>query len=350
MNVKGGRMGAALTRRVRADTARRSTRRALILAVTFFMLAVCLPALAQRQVKMPRVGLLLGGAASQPSPNVEAFRKGLRELGYIEGKNIVLEYRYAEARVERLPELAAELVRLPVDVIVTAGGPAISAAREATSTIPIIFTMSGNPMATGYVANLARPGGNVTGLSTMAADLSAKRLELLKEIAGKASLVAVLWNPDNGEMRSRMREVQAASKPLAFTIRSLEVRVPDDFSSVFALQSQSRPDALLVMADPLTDFHRNRIVEQATKLRLPAIYETRSFVDAGGLMSYGPSLSENHRRAAAYVDKILKGTKAGDLPVELPSKFELVINRKAAKALGVTVPQQLLLRADEVIE
>jgi putative ABC transport system substrate-binding protein len=322
----------------------------IILAFTCIVLAMPAAAQVQRQAKMPRIGLLFTGESSPPSSNVEAFRKGLRDLGYVEGENIALEFRYAEGKLERLPQLASELVRLPVNVIVTATAPAISAARDATSTIPIVFAISGSPEVSGFVQSLARPGGNITGLSIVAADLSAKRLELLKEIAGNASRIAVLWNPDIGDMRSRMQEVQAATKRLKVEVQSLEVRAPDDFARAFVRLSQQRADALFVMADPLTLFHRNNIVERAAALRLPAIYETRDFADAGGLMSYGPDIAENYRRAAVYVNKILKGEKTRDIPVEAPTKFELVVNLRTAKAIGVAIPQSIMLRADKVIQ
>ncbi len=326
----------------------RMSRVAIPLAVA--LLASPQVADAQQSGKVPRIGFLSTGEASPPSPDLEAFRQGLHELGYNEGANIVLEYRYAEGKLERLPGLAADLVKVPVNVIVTATSPAIHAARQATTTIPIVFAVSGNPLATGYVASLARPGGNVTGLSIMADDLSAKRLELLRETVARVSRIAVLWNPDNGDMQSRMKEVRTAAKTLGVIIQSLEVRVPDDFAKAFAWEAQDRADALLVMADPLTIFHRDRIVEDAARLRLPAIYEVGAFVRVGGLLSYGPSISENFRRAATYVDKILKGAKPADLPVEQPTKFELVINLKTAKALGLTIPQSVLIRADEVIQ
>jgi putative ABC transport system substrate-binding protein len=305
---------------------------------------------AQQSGKLPRIGLLFTGESSPPSPNVEAFRQGLRDLGYVEGKNIVLEYRYAEGKVERLPQLAEELVRLPIDVIVTATSPAIHAAKRATDTVPIVFAVSGNPMATGYVASLARPGGNVTGLSAMDYELSGKRLELLTEALRKVSRVAVLWNPGNGAMVLKMKEVQSAARALRFELKSLEVRDPQDFDRALAALPREHPDALLTLADPLTLFHRDRIIEMAAKSRVPAMYEDREFVEAGGLMSYGPSIPDNYRRAAVYVDKILKGAKPADIPVEQPMKFELVINLKAAKQIGLTIPPNVLVRADKVIK
>jgi putative tryptophan/tyrosine transport system substrate-binding protein len=304
---------------------------------------------AQQSGKLPRVGLLFVGESSPPSPHVQALGQGLRNLGYVEGKTIVLEYRYAEGKIERLPELAAELVRLPVDVIVTALSPAIQAAKQATDTIPIVFAVSGNPLATGYVASLAHPGGNVTGLSAMDYDLTGKRLELLTEALRKVSRVAVLWNPGNGAMVLKMEEVRVAAHALRVEIKSLEARRPQDFDQALAALPREHADALLTLADPLTLFHRDRIIEAAAKNRLPAMYELQEFVEAGGLMSYGPSILDNFRRAATYVDKILKGAKPGDLPVEQPTKFELVINLKTAKQIGLTIPPNVLARADRVI-
>jgi len=317
--------------------------------LTIFFLASLRIAEAQQSGKIPRIGLLFVGDSS-PSSTMDAFRQGLRDLGYVEGKNIILEYRYAEGKVERLPQLAEELVRLPVDLIVTATSPAIHAAKRATDTTPIVFAASGNPMATGYVASLARPGGNVTGLSVMDYELSGKRLELLAEAVRKVSRIAVLWNPGNGAMVLKMKEVQNAAQGLRLELKSMEVRDPQDFDRVLAALPREHAHALLTLADPLTLFHRDRIIEMAAKGRVPGMYEERGFVEAGGLMSYGPSFEANYRRAAVYVDKILKGAKPGDLPVEQPTKFELVINLKAAKQIGVTVPQSVLYKADRVIK
>jgi putative tryptophan/tyrosine transport system substrate-binding protein len=305
---------------------------------------------AQQPGKLPRIGLLLTIESSPPSPNVEAFRQGLRALGYVEGKNILLEYRYAEGKLDRLPDLAEGLVRLPVDVIVTALSPGIHAAKRATDTIPIVFAVSGNPLATGYVASLAHPGGNVTGLSAMDYELSGKRLELLTEALRKVSRVAVLWNPGNGAMVLKMKEVRGAADALRVEIKSLEARQPQDFDGALAALPREHADALLTLADPLTLFHRDRIIEMAAKSRVPAMYESGEFVEAGGLMSYGPSIEANYRRAATYVDKILKGAKPADLPVEQPTKFELIINLKAAKQIGLTIPQSVLYRADKIIK
>ena len=332
--------------------ARNGDRVKRVILLVCSVMAFAFPAAAQilRHTTMPRIGVLMVGEASPPSPNVEAFRRGLRDLGYVEGENIALEFRYANGRLDDLPGLASELVRIPVDIIVTATSPAVIAARAATSSIPIVFAVSGNPQRIGFVSSYARPGGNITGLTNMADDLSAKRVELLRELVGKASRIAVLWNPNVGDMQSRMKEVQLATRRLNVEIQSLEVRVPGDFARAFARLAQQRADALLVMADPLTVFHRNSIVERVAALRLPAIYETRDFADAGGLVSYGPDLAENYRRAAGYVNKILRGENPRDLPVEEPTKFELVVNMRTAKTIGVLVPQSIIVRADKVIE
>ena len=325
------------------------SKKVIWVALSAMLLALSFAAVAQQSGKLPRIGLLFTGESSPPSPNVEAFRQGLRDLGYVEGKNILLEYRYAEGKLDRLPDLAEGLVRLPVDVIVTALSPGIHAAKRATDTIPIVFAVSGNPLATGYVASLAHPGGNVTGLSAMDYELSGKRLELLTEALRKVSRVAVLWNPGNGAMVLKMKEVRGAADALRVEIKSLEARQPQDFDGALAALPREHADALLTLADPLTLFHRDRIIEMAAKSRVPAMYESGEFVEAGGLMSYGPSIEANYRRAATYVDKILKGAKPADLPVEQPTKFELVINLKAAKQIGLTIPPNVLARADKVI-
>jgi putative ABC transport system substrate-binding protein len=281
---------------------------------------------------------------------MEAFRQGLRELGYVEGENIVIEYRYADEKAERLPGLAAELVYLKVDVIVAAGTIAVRSAKNATKAIPIVMTSSGDPIATGLVVSLAQPGGNITGLSQMSPDLSAKRLELLKEVIPSISRVAVVWNPTGPVDKLVFEETETAAPAFRIKVQSLEVRNPNDIDSAFAAAARERANALITFGSPLIVDHRARIVELAAKSRLPAIYEGREFADAGGLMSYGPSLPDLFRRAAAYVDKILKGAKPADLPVEQPRKFELIINLKAAKQIGLTIPQSVLYRADKVIK
>ncbi len=307
-----------------------------------------LAANAQQASKVARIGVLLPGAP--PDALLEVLRGGLRELGYKEGQNLSLEVRYAEGKLDRLPALAAELVQLKVDVMTTVSTPAALAAKQAAGTTPIVFTAVGDPVGAGVVASLARPGGTLTGLSLLASELSGKRLELLREATPKVDHVAMLWNSTNPGMILRAREAEAAAKSLRVTLISLGVHDLDTFDSAFARITRDRPDALLTLVDPFTRLHRKRIVEFAAQHRLPTIYEAREFADAGGLIAYGPSLADQQRRAAAYIDKILKGAKPGDLPVEQPTKFELVINLKTAKALGLTIPQSVLIRADEVIQ
>jgi len=302
--------------------------------------------------KVPRIGFLVAASTSDSAYArlIEAFRQGLRDLGHVEGRNIVIEYRYAGEKYERLPALAAELVRLRVDVIVSHGTPGPLAAKQATSAIPIVMTSAGHPVASGLVSSLARPGGNVTGLSLMVPELGGKRLQLLKEIIPGLSRVAVLWNAANPYASLVVRETEATATTLGVQLQSLVVRGPDDFAGALAAATTGRAGALTVAEDPLTITKRTQIVDFAAKSRLPAIYGVKEFVDAGGLMSYGVNLADLWRRAATYVDKILKGAKPADLPVQQPTKFEFVINLKTAKALGLTIPQSVLLRADEVIQ
>jgi putative ABC transport system substrate-binding protein len=314
-------------------------------------LATPLAAEAQQAAKVPRVAYLSASSAASSTWAVEAFRQGLRELGYIEGRTIVIEYRWAEGQFDRLPALATELTRLAVNVIVAQNTPAAVAARNATSTIPIIFATTGDPVGSGLVASLARPGGNVTGLSihsTLA--ISGKQLELLKEAFPTANPVAVLANPANPPTAGLLTETDLAARALGLRLRVVPVREPKEFGDVFATIKRERVPALLVIADPLVNDHRSGIVAFAAANRLPAIYPYRTFVDAGGLMSYGVDTSDLSRRAATYVDRILKGAKPADLPVEQATKFELVINLKTAKALGLTIPPALLQRADQVIQ
>ena len=318
----------------------------LVIGVTVTPLAVK----AQQTRKMPRIGVLAVGIPTMYAARYEAFRQGLRELGYIEGQTIVIEYRYAEGKSERLAELAAELVRLNVDVIVASSAPETGAVKRATTSIPVVFGLHGDPVGTGHVASLAKPGGNITGMATMAPDLSGKRLELLQEAFPKIVRVAVLWNPANPAKAEDWRETQGAARALGLTLQTAGVRGSDDFASAFAAMTTQRPDAFLTLDDPLILQSRTSVVAFATKQRLPVIYPQREYTDAGGLMSYGPSISDMFRRAATYVDKILKGARPADLPVEQPTKFELVINLKTAKALGLTIPPSLLGRADQVIE
>jgi ABC-type uncharacterized transport system substrate-binding protein len=289
---------------------------------------------AQAPAKVFRVGTLLAG--SRPSaPDWKqqwAFVQGLRELGWVDGQNVIVEDRWADGKTSRLPELAAELVRGKVDVILTVGWPAAVAAKRATTTIPVVISGAGDPVGTGLVASLARPGGNITGLGDLATELSAKRLELLKETVPRLSRVAVLWNSGDGGMTLRFRQIQIAAGALGVTVRPLGVQEPEDFEQAFTAMAQERPDALFVIADQLVSLNQKRILEFAAQSRLPAMYEFKSFADAGGLMAYGPSRSDTLRRGAAFVDKILKGAKPADLPVEQPTRFELVVNRASRES------------------
>jgi len=303
---------------------------------------------AQPAGKVPRVGMLMPVSPAAASYNIEAFRRGLAERGYSEGQNIALESRFADGRVEPLADLAAELVRLNVDVIVTWGTPAAHAAKRATQTIPIVMAAVAEPVATGLVASLARPGGNITGVSFPSRN--GKNVQLLKEIVPQVSKVALLWNPDNQVHPVVLREMQRAAGIMAVQLQPLAVRDPREFDAAFAAMMRERADAVIVLNELMFLAHRTRIVDLVAKSRLPATYDRREWAEAGGLMSYGPSFRDSFRRAAAYVDKILKGTKPSDLPVEQPTRFELVINLKTAKTLSLTIPPALLLRADQVIQ
>jgi putative tryptophan/tyrosine transport system substrate-binding protein len=326
-------------------------RRDFIKAVAGSAVIWPLGARAQPVGKRYTIGILSAGNEHAVNPAVNAaFSKTLQELGWVEGKNVVFEYRYAENRLERLPELAADLVRRKVDVIAAAGTLAPLAAKRATTTIPIVMTAAGDPLGSGLVASLARPGGNVTGMSLMASDLGAKRLELLREVLLQLSRVAVLWNAANPYSVLVFKETQDAGRTLGIEVRSLEVRGPDDFDSAFEAARGLHPDALITVEDPLTATYRTPIAEFTARQQLPSLHGIREFVAAGGLMSYGANLADLFRRAAYYVDKILRGTKPADLPVQQPTKFELIINLKTAKAFGLQVPPSLLARADEVIE
>ncbi|HEX9433604.1 MAG TPA: ABC transporter substrate-binding protein, partial [Burkholderiales bacterium] len=280
----------------------------------------------------------------------EALRQGLRELGYIDGENMRFEVRWGEGKLERMPALAAELVRLKPDIIVAASSPAVLAARQATRTIPIVMPVSSDPVAEGLVASLAHPGGNITGLSMMAPELGAKRMQLLRQVLPQRSrAVAVMWNPAYKGMGARFQEAKLAGPNVGVDVRSIEVSDSREMEAAFDAVSRDPPDGLLLLADPLTVSMRARIVEFAREKRLPAIYETREFVEAGGLISYGPNLLGMYRRTAYYVDRILKGAKPGDLPIEQPVKIELLVNLNTARALGITIPQSILLNADQVI-
>jgi putative ABC transport system substrate-binding protein len=322
----------------------------LLIALVVWLLAASVSSQAQQPKRVPKIGFLVPSPLSTDAIFVESFRDGLRELGYREGQSIDIELRTAEGKPERLPALTAELARLKVDIIVTSGQPAIRAAMEATSTIPIVMAISGDAVGTGLVASLARPGGNLTGLSILAPELTGKRLQLLKETVPRISRVAVLWNPTNPDSQLNWKAAQTAGQVLGLALQSLEVRDPSGFEAAFATMKREHADGLYVLGDPLTVGNRVRIVELAVKQRMPGIYFWRQFVDAGGLMSYGPSFGDMFRRAATYVDKILKGAKPADLPVEQPTRFELVINLKTAKALRLTIPQSILVRADQVIQ
>jgi putative ABC transport system substrate-binding protein len=307
---------------------------------------------AQQAAKITRIGYLMLDLAASPHLR-EAFRQGLRDLGYVEGRNVVIEHRSAEGKLERLPTLAAELVALKVDVIVAAATLPALAAKQATKTIPIVFAFAGDPVTSGLVTSLARPGGNVTGLSGLAPELVGKRLELLTHAVPGVSRVAVLWQPGGqGERTDKdmLKEAEVTARALGVRLQFVEARGPADFERAFSDMTRERAGALTVLAGTMFFNERRRLVDLAAKNRLPAAYGSRDFVDAGGSMSYGANTADLFRRAAAYVDKILKGAKPGDLPVEQPTKFELVINLKAAKALSLTIPPSLLAQADHVVE
>jgi ABC-type uncharacterized transport system substrate-binding protein len=320
-------------------------------ALSALLFALCLPAHAQQRTKIPRIGYLNGASASSYAARTEAFREGLRELGYVEGKDILIESRYAEGKLDRLPALAAELVRLKVELIVTGGGGgATRSAKEATATIPIVMAMDNDPVGQGLVASLGRPGGNVTGLSTLNPEISGKRLELLKEIVPKLSRVAVLGTSTSPSTALPLKkEVEPAAGASGVKLQFLDVQGPKDIGAAFREASKGRAEAILVLAGPVWPSQRKQVADLAAKSRLPAIYPFPEFVEAGGLVSYSANVVDLFRRAATYVDKILKGAKPADLPVEQPTKFELVINLKTAKQIGLAIPPNVLARADKVI-
>ncbi len=308
---------------------------------------------AQQAAKVPRIGMLLPGTAlspGQPSPLLDAFRGGLRDLGYVEGQNVIIEYRWSDGRDERFAELANDLVRLNVAVIVTQATPAVQAAKAATGTIPVVMAFAGDPVGIGVAASLARPGANITGLSSLDAALDGKRIELLKEAVPGLKRIAILWSSNDSGMTLAVSRVEVAARALGLSVESLAVREPDAFPGAFDAARSGQSQAIIVTAQPFIQRHRAQILDLVAKHRMPAMYTLRGFVDAGGLMAYGPSLPDLFRRAAGYVDKILRGAKPADLPIQQPTKFELVINLKAAKALGITIPQSVLLRADDVIQ
>jgi putative tryptophan/tyrosine transport system substrate-binding protein len=319
-----------------------------LMVAALALLATPFTAEAQPVTKVYRIGYVR--AETPPPVDIEAFRQGLREHGYVEGTNIVIEYRWADGNEERLRSLVAELIRLKVDLIVASAPAATRVAKEETTTIPIVMVLVADPVAFGFVASLARPGGNVTGFAFLLPEVSGKRLDLLKEAIPKLSRVAVLWNAANPYKPLDLKEVQAVADALGVAVHTFPVREPSDFDEAFKAAVKSRVGGLITLEDPFTIAHRARLVGLALKHRLPAVYAVRPFVEAGGLMSYGPDRADQNRRAATFVDKILKGARPADLPVERPTKFELVINLNTAKATGITIPPSLLLRADQVLE
>jgi len=323
---------------------------ALSILFVVALLAVAVMTEAQQPTKVPRIGYLAAAPASANLARIGAFRQGLRELGYTEGKNIVIEYRYAEGKPDRLSELADELVRLNVDAIVTAGPTVTRAAKEATATIPIVMAFAGDPVGSGFVASLARPGGNITGLSSLSPEISGKQLELLKEIVPKLSRVAILGSSTEPANPQSLKEIELAAGAFGVQLQYLDVLGPKDIETAFRTASKRRADAILVLPSAVFNTHRKQIADLAKMSRLPAIFYAPEWVEDGGLVSYGVSFTDLYRRAATYVDKILKGRKPADLPVEQPTKFELLINLKAAKQIGLTIPPNVLVRADKVIK
>jgi putative tryptophan/tyrosine transport system substrate-binding protein len=322
-------------------------------SILFWLLGTFLlttaPAEAQQPTKAPRIGFLSTTSRATNADRIEAFQQGLRDLGYVEGKNIVIEFRFAEGKLDRLRELAAELVRLRVDVIVTAGGQSTPRAKQATSTVPIVISNEPDPVGSGFVASLSHPGGNITGLTTMAPELNGKRLEILKEISPKLSRVVVFGTSTTAGTTQILRDTEAAGRAFGVHVQYFDVQDPKDITGAFQTATKRNPDAVLVLQSAVFNFQRKQIAELAAKSRLPAIYEAAAFVEAGGLMSYGVIGTELFRRAAIYVDRILKGARPAELPVEQPTKFELVINLKAAKQIGVTIPPHVLAQGDRVI-
>jgi putative ABC transport system substrate-binding protein len=325
-------------------------RREFISVVGMSLLAAPLAAEAQQAGKVWRVGFLAGGARTPDGAPPLALRHALQELGYVEPQNVAYVGRWAEAQQDRLPGLAADLVGLKVNVIVTVGGPATEAAKQATSSIPIVMANVGEAVGLGLIESLARPGGNVTGITDQAVELSAKRLEFLKEAVPRAARIAVLWNADDRGMTLRYREAEKAAQMLHVTVQPLGVREPNDFEAAFSAMTRNRPDALFMVTDALTVLNRQRVIDFARMHRIPAMYEFAFLVRDGGLMSYGASPDDNYRRAAIYVDRLFRGATPRALPVERPTRYYLTINLKTAKALGLTIPPSLLLRADEIIQ
>lgn len=319
-------------------------------ALVLFVLASVEFASSQPITKPTRIGALMSGSAATAGHYVDAFRSGLRDLGQTEGQTIIVDYRWAEGRSDRFAEFAVELVRSKVDLLLVWGSTAVHAAKQATSTIPIVFVAVGDPIGSGFVASLAHPGGNVTGLSTLGTELAGKRVEILKEVVPKVSRVAVLRNPSNPSSALQLNETQVAAQLLKIQLQSVDVREPSDLDGAFSAVRRDRAGAFIPLGDPVFLSYRTKIAELAAKHRLPAIYWDSQFVEAQGLMSYGVSIADLFRRAATYVDKILKGRAPADLPVEQPMKFEFVVSLKAAKQIGLSVPPNVLVRADKVIK
>ena len=318
--------------------------------ITLGILLGSLAAQAQQTGNVYRIGFLGNSTAALEANLVGPFREGLRDLGYVEGRNVLIEYRWAEGKYDRFPALIGELLALKVAVIVTAGTPAALAVKQATTSVPLVMTAVGDPVGTGIVPSLSHPGGNITGLTAISTEMDAKRLELLREVVPSVSYIAVLWNAASPLQVLAEKQVQAAAQVLRMRVLSLGVKTEEEIKSALAVMARERPDALLVLADRLLLHHRALIMDFATRHRLPGVHAYRELVEAGGLMSFGPSYADMHKRAAYFVDRILKGAKPGDLPVERPRTFELVINMRAAKALGLTIPQSVLLRATEIIQ
>jgi len=325
-------------------------RRALITALAGCLGLTTLSVTAQLPKKLPRIGWLSPNNATMNKSFIDAYRQGMVELGYVEGRTVTTEYRFADGSIDRLPGLASELLGLPVDLIVATGTSAGLAAKQQTKTTPIVFAASADPVGAGIVASLAQPGGNATGMSLMSSDLSGKRLELLREALPNVSRAAILWDISNAGMTLRVQQTQIAADQSKVALLRVGVRTLDELESALANLAADRPDLVLVIAEPFTIRHRTRIVEFLLQQRIPAMFEDRLFVELGGLMSYGPTISDSFRQAAGYVDKILRGTKPADLPVAQPTKFEFVVNLRTARAIGVKMPESVLLRADEVIQ
>jgi putative tryptophan/tyrosine transport system substrate-binding protein len=323
----------------------------IVTVIALLLFAAPLAVEAQQSGKIPRLAVFSASTMASASSNDEAFKQGLREHGYVEGQNIALERRYADGRVERMAEIAAELVRMKVDVIVVSSDPAIAVIKRQTQSIPIVMVNSSDPVGTGFIASLARPGGNITGTSSMSPELSAKRLELLREVIPGLSRVTVMWNPDVRGALLDYKGLEGPARSLGVQLQSIEVSHTDDLTRAFSAISDARAEALIVITpNPVAVANRGQFIGFVQRTRLPSVYGAQSYVDAGGLMAYGTSQTELWRRATTYVDKILKGAKPADLPVEQPTRFDLVVNLKAAKAIGLTIPPSVLRRADRVIQ